>query len=302
MSAVILRGDARDLPLPDASVDLIVTSPPYFGLRAYTDGGQHYDGQIGAEPTPREYVAALLDCTREWMRVLKPTGSMWVNLGDAYYSGKGAPGRNNVDPKSPARRIGVRPLDRSGLGLPRKSLVGTPWRYSLAAIDDLGLTLRAEIIWSKSNPMPEPSAVDRAPRTHEHLFHLTKSARYYADPDERPSRSVWEYTSQPLRIPEHLGLRHDAVMPPALARDVILGWSPLGSMIVDPFGGSGTTALVADVLGRHGVSVDRSADYCRLARWRTTDPGERARVLGKPKPPKPMVGQTNLFDDLGGAV
>jgi DNA modification methylase len=84
VSAIVLRGDARSLPLPDGSVDLIVTSPPYFGLRSYTDGGKHYDGQIGSERTPREYVANLLDCTREWMRVLKPEGSIFVNLGDKY--------------------------------------------------------------------------------------------------------------------------------------------------------------------------------------------------------------------------
>ena len=82
--AIVLRGDAAHLPLPDASVDLICTSPPYFGLRSYTDGGEHYGGQIGSEATPREYIAALLDCTREWVRVLKPSGSIFVNLGDRY--------------------------------------------------------------------------------------------------------------------------------------------------------------------------------------------------------------------------
>src|SRR5215831_9694186 len=84
VSAAILRGDARRLPLPDASVDLIVTSPPYFGLRSYTDGGQHYAGQIGSEATPGEWVAALVECTAEWVRVLKPEGSLFVNLGDKY--------------------------------------------------------------------------------------------------------------------------------------------------------------------------------------------------------------------------
>lgn len=294
MSAVVLRGDARRLPLAGESADLIVTSPPYFGLRDYRDGGESLAGQIGGELTPAEYLAALLECTREWTRVLKPSGSIFINLGDAYYSGKGAPGRGNVDPKSPARRIGVRALDRSGLGLPRKSLVGTPWRYALAAIDDLGLTLRAEIIWSKLNAMPEPSAADRAPRTHEHLFHLTKSARYYADRDARPSRSVWEFASQPLRIPAHLGLRHDAVMPPALANQAIVGWSPAGGLVVDPFGGSGTTALVADVLGRHGVTIDRSHSYCQLACWRTSDPRQRERALGASGK---STGQAELFGE-----
>ena len=87
MSVVILRGDAASLPLPDESVDLIVTSPPYFGLRSYTDGGEHYAGQIGSEATPREFLEALWRCTREWMRVLKPSGSLFVNLGDKYAGG-----------------------------------------------------------------------------------------------------------------------------------------------------------------------------------------------------------------------
>src|SRR2546430_1444053 len=91
MAAVIVRGDARHLPLADESVDLIVPSPPYYALRSYTDGGEHYGGQIGGEPTPGEYVAALLECTREWMRVLRPEGSLWVNLGDKYNSAAGGP-------------------------------------------------------------------------------------------------------------------------------------------------------------------------------------------------------------------
>jgi DNA modification methylase len=84
VTATVLRGDARNLPLPDASVDLIVTSPPYWSLRSYLDNGEHYDGQIGAEATPAAYIDSLIDCTREWVRVLKPTGSRCVNLGDKY--------------------------------------------------------------------------------------------------------------------------------------------------------------------------------------------------------------------------
>lgn len=87
MTAHILRGDTRHLPLRDATVDLIVTSPPYWALRSYTDGGAHYPGQIGSEPTPTDYIAALVDCTAEWVRVLKPSGSLFVNLGDRYDSG-----------------------------------------------------------------------------------------------------------------------------------------------------------------------------------------------------------------------
>src|SRR6516164_3435564 len=92
MTAYILRGDARRLPLPDGCVDLIVTSPPYYGLRAYTDAGEVYGGQIGSEATPAEYVTALVECTREWVRVLKPSGSLFVNLGDKYAGSDGTKG------------------------------------------------------------------------------------------------------------------------------------------------------------------------------------------------------------------
>ncbi|WP_433364206.1 DNA-methyltransferase [Streptosporangium sp. CA-115845] len=330
MTALVLRGDARHLPLPDASVDLIITSPPYFGMRSYVDGDEHYSGQIGDESTPREYIGNLLDCTREWVRVLKPEGSLWINLGDAYYSGKGAPTQPDV--KSVARRPGVRALDRSGLGFPRKSLLGLPWRYAIACIDELKLTLRAEVIWDKPNALPE-GVTDRVRRSHEHWFHLTRQARYFAAIDDirepgsgymrRPGAtretppgqrrramadtvnplgalpgSVWKVATQPFKAPDELGVNHYAAFPMEWPRRIIRGWSPAGGLVVDPFGGTGTTALVAAALGRRGVTVDRSADYCRIAAWRTTDRGERARALGLPKPPPQVAGQADLFGEV----
>jgi len=408
----VLRGDAAHLPLPDASVDLIVTSPPYFGLRSYTDNGEHYAGQIGSEETPAEFIAALLRCTREWMRVLKPEGSIFVDLGDSYYSGKGAPGRTTTDPKNAgrnARRVTRSPLDY-GLDIPRKSLLLLPERYRVGCVDRLGLIAREVIEWHKPNPLPE-SARDRCGRTHEDVVHLVKQPRYFAaideirephtgntharradgkmSPKERATvmaghrrgflpedqenplgkvpGSVWTIQSQPLVVPAHLDIDHFAAFPMELPRRIILGWSPSGiclecgegrrptasvvnvedrkgrkqriidlaldgahgpdgrggerwkqtvritgyicacpdasapthpAVVVDPFGGTGTTSLVADVLGRIGVTVDRSADYCRLARWRTRDPAERARALGVPKPPPVPEGQGSLFDEL----
>lgn len=373
MSAAIIRADARHLPLSDASVDLIVTSPPYFALRDYRDGDRSLAGQIGAEPTPAAYVDALIACTREWMRVLKPQGSLWINLGDKYrWEGADAvPGL-----------------------VPRRSLMLLPERYRIAAVDDLGLIARAVVIWSKTNPMPG-KATDRVRTSHEDWIHLVRQPDYYAaldaireqasdyarakaaarktapgqrrramadtcNPLGTPPGSVWEFPSQPLTVPERLGVDHFAAFPPALIRRIVLGWSPLGictacgegrrlvsevtrvprrpspqssygagkhgtgahslgtmpvahitgdacacpaptartrpAVVLDPFGGTGTTALVASAHGRHGISVDRSADYCRLAQWRTTDPGERARALGVPKPPPVTTGQGDLFD------
>jgi DNA modification methylase len=407
-SAVILRGDARNLPLPDESVDLVVTSPPYFGLRSYQDGGEHYGGQIGAEQTPAEYVAALLDCTREWVRVLKPSGSLWVNLGDKYATADhpnnlgGASSLNAADDRRTQRDQTNRRVERKQYGgVRQKSLIGLPWRYALGCTDDLGLILRAEVIWSKPNGLPE-SVKDRVRRSHETWFHLVKSPRYFSAVDEirephtypgdgrvlaRSGRgeigqaqhsrmgvsplgklpgSVWQIATQPLRVPPELAVDHFAAFPMEWPRRIISGWSPSGvctacgegrrpvaeqvneayaaerariranrrqrtereaalgetfgglgsrtntggytdisngvvrpehaitgyacacpdasaptrpAVVLDPFGGTGTTALVADVLGRHGISVDMSADYCRIAEWRVNDPKQRDRAL-----------------------
>jgi DNA modification methylase len=441
INPLVLRGDARRLPLPDACVDLIVTSPPYFGLRSYTDAphcrecedmirngrdprqawpdyqahwdarhvARHYDGQIGSEATPAEFLAALWACTAEWVRVLKPSGSIFVNLGDKY-GGRGG-GVQGVTSQRPGR-ANITAQVRGGYIPGDKSLMGLPWRYALGAIDQAGLILRAEIVWAKPNGLPE-SVTDRVRRAHEQVFHFTRQPRYYAAVDEirepqtgsttarslpgfttrdshdgsshRAMRrdpemfnplgklpgSVWTIPSAPLTVPAHLGVDHFAAFPPALVRPIVAGWSPPGvctacgegrrpvwvrpdgsapddvrrlydrkaafhrtykglggqahqdwldanpkeragyacacaqptaptrpSVVVDPFGGTGTTALVASVLGRLGISVDLSHDYSRLARWRTRDPGERARAADVPKPPPVMDGQQALFDDV----
>ena len=173
MTAIVLRGDARHLPLPDHSVDLIVTSPPYFGLRSYTDGGEHYDGQIGSEATPAEWLAAMADCTREWVRVLKPEGSLFINIGDKYASGDGSGSQsgfaaggsyyNGGTATARATRSHGHSRRKLEIGAKPKSLLGLPWRYALACTDALGLILRAEIIWAKPNGLPE-SVTDRVRR------------------------------------------------------------------------------------------------------------------------------------------
>lgn len=412
MTALVVRADAHRLPLPDASVDLVVTSPPYFALRSYTDGGEHYAGQVGAEASPQEFIQALLAVTRECVRVLKPSGSLWVNLGDKYQST--APGTYNA-PRDIVAAGGreseggkARGTFRPDMGVRPKSLSGLPWRYALGCIDELGLILRAEVIWSKPNGLPE-SVTDRVRRSHETWFHMVKEPRYFSAVDEirephsdvsirramphraNPGRrgqevygpamngqtldlsqmnhplgklpgSVWEVPTQPLTVPAHLGVDHFAAFPMEWPRRIIQGWSPSGICVVcgegrrpvtftdlgvkerdtpqydatgharhgtgnstlgsrgpsavitgyvcacptataptrparvlDPFGGTGTTALVAASLGRVGVSVDLSHDYSRLARWRTTDPGERARALQVDKPPVEVDGQEDLF-------
>lgn len=330
--AIVLRGDARQLPLPDASVDLIVTSPPYWALRDYRDGDASLEGQIGNEPTPWGYLGTLWEATAEWVRVLKPSGSLFVVLGDKWANRTRGAWRGSSDGytwRADSPRY-VRPKD-----LPEKSLIGLPWRYAIGCIDQLGLILRSEIVWSKPSPMPE-SVTDRARRSHEQVFHFTLRQRYFSatdairEPHKAPRRtagvtafgardrnitrtatgdyagpnplgaipgSVWEIATQPLQVPAELATDHDAAFPPALVRRIVLGWSPEDGMVLDPFGGSGTTALVADTLGRRGVSIDRSAGYCRIAAWRTSDPGERARALGLPKPPPVNPAQVSIFEE-----
>lgn len=263
--ATILRADARALPLPDTSVDLIVTSPPYYALRSYTDGGEHYAGQIGSERTPAEYIDSLIDCTREWMRVLKPSGSMFINLGDKYtttlhsynYRDPGTYTRATPQPDGEWSKTGwhgkpnVQP-ERQEPNAPPKSLMLLPERYRIACADRLGLIVRAVVVWAKINPLPE-SVTDRVRRSHEDWVHLVKQPRYYAAVDTirqphtgnahdrgpnarvqswqsgkgvthrtghgRPADfnplgalpgSVWEIATEPLVVPEHLGVDHYA--------------------------------------------------------------------------------------------
>lgn len=305
------------MPLADESVNLIVTSPPYFALRSYQDGGKHIEGQIGAEPTPQAFLESLWRVMAECWRVLTPEGSCWVNLGDKFMD---------------------------------KSLMGMPWRFANGCVDGLagpcglehehvgnssaylpseqckGLKwiLRAEVIWDKPNGLPE-SVTDRVRRSHEQWFHLVKSSSYFSAIDEirephaatslkryetpltprtgargmpgelreqfQPYKgpnplgklpgSVWRIPTQPLKAPTHLAVKHFAAFPTEWPRRIIQGWCPDGGTVLDPFGGTGTTALVAKALGRTGISVDLSADYCRFAEWRTNDPQQLTKVRAK---------------------
>lgn len=339
---LLLRGDARALPLPDDSVDLVVTSPPYFGLRSYSDGGEHYESQIGSEATPTEFLDALIACTAEMARVVKPSGSIWVNLGDKYSGAQaqnynGTSNRRSVDSAKFWRQT-----DPKRTGIPNKSLMLFPERYRIRCVDELGLIVRSVVIWDKPNSLPD-SARDRVRRSHEDWVHLTLAPRYFSAVDEireptmrggmtweqrkargdamrqgeqsgtfgdgmagnpqgRAPGSVWEIATQPLRVPASLGVDHFAAFPMEWPRRIIKGWSPEDGTVLDPFSGTGTTALVATMLGRRGVGVDMSADYCRLAQWRSSDPKERARAAGLDpdavaKIHSEIPGQVDLFGE-----
>jgi site-specific DNA-methyltransferase (cytosine-N4-specific) len=284
------HGDALAVlqQLRPGSVDCVVTSPPYFGLRDYG-----VDGQLGAEDTPMQYVAALVGIFDEIRRVLADDGTLWLNLGDAY-AGKANAGRtftknrgHNVKPVGyPAQR-------NMTAHAPYKSLLGLPWRTALALVD-AGWTLRSEVIWHKPNPMPE-AVKDRPTSSHEHVFMLTKGPRYYFDggaiaedatgrasgngfarpeainrggagaetPWEgrpyRNRRDVWEIAT--VGFPE----AHFATFPLALPERCVLASSRPGGVVLDPFSGSGTTGLAAARHGRRYVGIDLNAEYLDLS-------------------------------------
>jgi DNA modification methylase len=184
----IINADCREglKDVPDASVQCVVTSPPYWGLRSYLKAG-HPDKwrEIGQEKSPQEYVETMRTVFRELWRVLKDDGTVWLNLGDSYASNGGHSDKHCNDRRGQLN-ISNRPEHeyrefRAGSGLKPKDLIGIPWRVALALQAD-GWWLRSDIIWAKPNCMPE-SVTDRPTRSHEYIFLLTKSARYFYDAD-----------------------------------------------------------------------------------------------------------------------
>lgn len=376
MTTQILIGDCREVlkTLPDQSAHCVVTSPPYFGLRDYG-----VDGQIGLEPTPSEFVEALVGVLREARRALRDEGTLWLNLGDSYAGSWGAQGHRITESDAPSWHSSqIKNHPKRGrqtgtireAGLKPKDLIGIPWRVAFALQDD-GWYLRQDIIWSKPNPMPE-SVTDRCTKAHEYLFLLSKSQRYFYDGDAiaeqvaessiarlaqdvegqagsarvpgktngtmkavgrpqalraseiarekgltqahieairavgiadtgkalvttngagknteeikrlaaeakealggyyreflmggtRNKRSVWEVPTQPFRG------AHFATFPPDLIEPCIKAGCPAGGTVHDPFGGAGTTGLVADRLQRNSILIELNPKYAAMARNR----------------------------------
>jgi DNA modification methylase len=297
MEARILVGDVLDrlADVPDGSVQCVVTSPPYWGLRDYGA-----DGQLGLEATPDEYVANMVAVFREVRRVLADDGVLWLNLGDSY-AGGGNGGGGSFDSERPGwSKHGPNKQH----GLKPKDLVGIPWRVAFALQAD-GWWLRQDIIWHKPNPMPE-SVTDRCTKSHEYVFMLTKSAKYYFDHEaikepaqtppstrdkhgegyqadypkgdrfsagervwgadgKRNKRSVWTIPTRPFRG------AHFAVMPEALVEPCVLASSRPADTVFDPFTGSGTVAVVALRHGRNFVGTELNPEYATIAQNRITD-------------------------------
>jgi site-specific DNA-methyltransferase (adenine-specific) len=259
MSVEVVTGDCRSVlrTLADESVNCCVTSPPYFWLRDY-----EVEGQIGHEETVDAFVDEIAGVFDEVRRVLTADGVVWLNLGDSYYSGNGQP--TGSDPRSPSRnfsRTKLRPLDQSGWDIPKKSLIGIPWRVALE-MQKRGWTLRSDVVWCRPTALAEPSVKDRPGRQHEYLFLFSKSRRYWFDRDALNEESVWHIAHQ-----RALGI-HSAAFPEALAEQCILSGCPEGGKVLDPFGGAGTTGVAAKRLGRDAILIELNPTYAEMARSR----------------------------------
>ena len=348
MRPEVLDGDVREVlkTLDDESVQCVVTSPPYWGLRDYGTGtweggdpdcphmrttkigktvktttghqAMHEQGnvvgdaiykskcpkcgavrkdrQLGLEETPEKYVENMVSVFQEVKRVLRNDGTVWLNLGDSYSSG-GRKTQTTQTVREGQEGTAVRPPIVEGIK--PKDLIGIPWRVAFALQED-GWYLRSDIIWNKPNPMPE-AVKDRPTKSHEYIFLLTKSKKYYYDyeaikekgeypagtraakaSDERFSmgfvnsrppeykiydgtrnkRSVWKITTKPYKE------AHFATFPEELPETCIKAGTQKGDVVLDIFAGSGTTLRVASKLGRKGIGIELNPEYIKILKKR----------------------------------
>lgn len=244
--------------MPAESVNCVVTSPPYFWLRDYG-----VDGQIGLEDSVEEYVQAINHVMSEVKRVLRKDGVLFLNIGDTYYSGKGA--SHGKDKKSKKRRFGLRAVDKSGgmgIGLQRKSIIGIPWRLGIA-LSTSGWVLRSPIIWHREKKLPE-YVRDRPSRSYEYILMLAKNRKYYFNKqpliDQKVEEDMWTIAAKPRSN----GI-DTAPFPDELVRRCLEIGCPPGGVVLDPFLGSGTTARVALEMGNHAVGVELNEEFCLYA-------------------------------------
>ena len=299
MKDLVLFGDCRKtLPAFIDEARMCVTSPPYYGLRDY--GGE--ESQIGMEQSPEEYIQQLVEVFRLVRDNLTDDGTLWVNIGDSYYNYRSdgnypkqtvSKTRQDLPTKTPVRGNKLK-------GLKSKDLIGIPWMLAFALRAD-GWYLRQDIIWHKPNPMPE-SVKDRCTKSHEYIFLLSKNKNYYYNNEaikepakdwgtrdrsngkyhnpgsglvphsgltksyeRKNKRSVWSVTKKPYKG------AHFAVFPPELIEPCILAGSEPGDIILDPFMGSGTTAMVAKQHDRYYMGCELHEDYGELIKNRVPE-------------------------------
>ena len=296
----ILYGDCRETlkNLTNSSIQMCVTSPPYYGLRDY--GGEK--NQIGQEQTPEDFIDELVKVFSIVRDKLKDDGTLWLNIGDSYYNYR--PSKGKSYPKQTVSKTKQDLPDYSSKrnnklsNLKEKDLIGIPWMLAFALRAD-GWYLRQDIIWHKPNPMPE-SVKDRCTKSHEYIFLLSKNKKYYYDNEAikepvkqdwgtrnrangkyhnsgsglqphsgltksyttKNKRSVWSITNKPYKH------AHFATFPPDLIVPPILAGSKKGDIVLDPFMGSGTTGMVAKEHGRYFIGCELHDDYSELIRQR----------------------------------
>tara|TARA_R100001143_G_scaffold62589_2_gene66244 strand:- start:429 stop:1373 length:945 start_codon:yes stop_codon:yes gene_type:complete len=301
--ATIWQGDCREVlrGLEESSVNCVVTSPPYWGLRDYGA-----DGQLGLEETPADHVANMVEVFREVRRVLREDGTLWLNYGDSYANTgcqSDAVGGFTGERIRAGKKGGMDSRKRKiPPGLKPKDLCGIPWRVAFALQED-GWWLRQDIIWHKPNPMPE-GCTDRCTKSHEYIFLMAKSPRYYYDAD-----AVRESNADPTRTNFQRGVKldksrgdkdwskpykpaagrnrrsvwtipvnsypgaHFATFPPELVKPCIMAGCPDGGTVLDPFTGSGTVAEVARANGCKFVGAELNPEYIELAKKRLQQRG-----------------------------
>lgn len=265
--ATVLLGDCieRMRGLPDRSVQMCVTSPPYFCLRDYGVAGQ-----LGLERTPGQFIAKLVNVFREVRRVLADDGTLWINIGDTannrrrIRTSSHQPSLNGFKEQSwaQATKLGLTRLSINDGDMKEKDMMGIPWELAFALRAD-GWYLRQEIIWAKNFGKPEPSS-DRLPNRHEQIFLLSKSKRYQFDRSLLPeyaAGSVWI-------IPPTGNRQHAAAFSTRLVEPCIFAGSKVGDVILDPFNGSGTTGQAAVQHGRRYLGVELNPEYVELTRTR----------------------------------
>lgn len=241
-------------------VNCMVTSPPFYGQRDYG-----VDGQIGLEEHPREFISNLVACFEASRPVLSEHGSLWVNLGDTYWSGKGE--HRSGEGKQSARRFGLRPQDRTGDGLlcRPKQLLLIPHRFAIA-MQDHDWLVRNDNVWVKPNPIPD-QVRDRCSMSHEYVFHLVKSRWYYfnkaavgrtsASGSVLPPSDTWEVA------PARNSHKHKARFSEELIRIPVLATTPPGGVVLDMFGGSGTSLVFARKHGFRAIGIDLKREFCQ---------------------------------------
>ena len=297
MKDTILFGDCREtLKQFDEKARVCVTSPPYYGLRDY--GGEN--NQIGMEQTPEDYVDEMVKVFRLVRDNLTDDGTLWLNIGDSYYNYRKdgnypkqtvSKTRQDLPTKTPVRGNKLE-------GYKSKDLIGIPWLLAFALRKD-GWYLRQDIIWHKPNPMPE-SVKDRCTKAHEYIFLLSKNKNYYYNNEaiKEPVKQDWgtrdrtngKYHNEGTGLQPHSGLTksytkknkrsvwsvtkkpykgaHFATFPPELIEPCIKAGSEVGDIILDPFMGSGTTAMVAKMLDRYYIGCELHEDYGNLIQER----------------------------------